>query len=152
MGLISYRGLYRAVLLSILFTGLPSEALTKTQMRKDATYERTEHEYVLSSTREVAVFCDAGDTLVKGDCEGRTELIVSPQNPMLMDKPRPDVERAVYLESKEISEGGRTGWACWSKIVHPDEELRITSAAKCKKAGSTENKALQIKTPRNRGA
>ena len=119
-------------------------------MKKDATYERTEHEYVLSPTREVAVFCDAGDTLLKGECDGRTGRMVPPQNPMLMDDLRPDIEHAIHLESKEISEGGRTGWACWSKVVHADEELRITTAAKCKKTGT--EKALKIKTPRFGGA
>ena len=136
--------------MSILFTGLPSLALTKTQMGKDATYERSEHEYVLSPSREVAAFCDAGDVLVKGECDGRTELINPQPNPMLLDVPRTDMARGVYLESKEVSEGGRAGWACWSKVIHPDEELRITTAAKCKKSGT--DKAVKIKTPRNRGA
>jgi len=155
MGLFTYQSVSCAVISSILFTGPQVFALSKTAEKEEGTYERQQHEFVLSSRNEVAAFCDAGDTLVKGDCEGKAESIVPLQSPRLMDTPGlpgdrdPNQAMLIYLESKEVSENGRAGWSCWSKVVRPDEELRITTALKCKKSPAN---AVKEKRPGLPGA
>lgn len=129
-----------ALFLSILFTGAPVFALNETRMAKDDSYERLQHEFVLSSKNEVVAYCEAGDTLIKGSCEGRTQNFSNSQKDVLDNR---------VLETREVNELGRAGFACRAKIVRVDQELRLTAALKCRKG--TDNKALKIKTPRNRG-
>lgn len=74
--------------------------------------------------------CDSGDILVKGSCEGRSE------------------EFAVWLDSTQVNDNGKVGWACQARIVKANQELRITAAATCKKSGE----ARKIKTPLGSGA
>jgi hypothetical protein len=142
MGLINRISIKSLIVLNILFTG-PAFALTKTSEVKEGTYERQQHEYVLSSRNEVSAYCDAGDTLVQGECEGKAESLLPVPNLTLNAGPKDYFERLIFIDSKEVSENGRTGVACWSKVVRPDEEVRISSFAKCKKSsGSASQRRL----------
>lgn len=147
MGLFTHKTLKSLLVLNILFTG-PAFALTKTGEVKEGLYERQQHEYVLSPRNEVAVYCDAGDTLVAGECEGHAEsLLPIPRNiaeanlltpfEVLPAAARDYFNRLIYVDSKEVTENGRAGFACWSKVVRADEEVRISSFAKCKKTNGS---------------
>lgn len=150
MGLLIRRSGVKLTILSILFTGLPLSALTKTQQKKDATYERQQHEYVLSTRNEVAAFCDPGDVLVKGSCDFKEESLRFESQRFLLDEPHPLPMQNVPMEAKEVSDHGRSGWSCRPVIVHPDQELRVTAALRCKK-GDTE-KVLVIEPTKTPGA
>ncbi len=141
-----------ALILSILLPAAPSFALSETRPQSDGEYERLEHEFVLSSRNEVLVYCDAGDTVIKGSCGARAQNIVPDQVRYLYDMPR-SADRdegfvdARLFESRELSDQGRSGFACRVKIVRADQEMRVTAALKCRKA--TEKTALTPKrTPK----
>lgn len=136
MRLFTHSTIINGVIVSILFTG-PAFGLTKTEEMNEGLYERQQHEYVLSSRNEVAVYCDAGDTMVSGECEGKAESLLPVPNNNLNAGTKDYFERLIYIDSKEVSESGRNGIACWSKVVRADEEVRISSFAKCKKASGS---------------
>jgi hypothetical protein len=143
MGLFNFDIIKSLLVLNILFTG-PAFALSKTAEAVEGQYERAQHEYVLSSRDEVSAYCDAGDTLIKGECEGKAEsLLPVPQSFNMLNAgvlnagPKDYFERLIFIDSKEVSAGGRAGVACWSRVVRADEEVRISSFAKCKKSSGS---------------
>lgn len=130
-----------AVILSIFMPSAPLFALSESRAGNDESYERLEHEFVLSSRNEVIAYCDAGDTMIKATCDAKAQNIVPDQNRYLYDMPHRSANRDEGLvdinlfENREIHEQGRAGIACRVKIVRADQELRVTAAIKCKKAG-----------------
>lgn len=136
---INYHHLIFATFLSILSTNYAA-ALSETKAGQDQSYQRMEHEFVLSPRNEVAAYCEPGDVMIKGGCEGRAQNIVSEQVSQLNDSPRPSTYEDGwldnrYFETREINEQGRAGFACRAKLVRPEQELRLTAAVTCKKSG-----------------
>src|SRR6476620_9269153 len=101
MGLFTYGTIKTLVIVHILFTG-PAFALTKTNEVSEDVYERQQHEYVLYSRNEVAAYCDAGDVLVSGECEGKAESLLPVPNNTLNSGPKDYFERMIYIDSKEV--------------------------------------------------
>lgn len=129
-----------AVIMSIFLSSTPTFALSESSAAGEDSYERLQHEFVLSSKSEVIAYCEPGDTAIKFSCAARAQNIVPDQLRYLHDMPQRSASGdegyidVNLFESREIHEQGRAGIACRVKVVRADQELRVTAALKCRKA------------------
>jgi hypothetical protein len=124
MGAFKNVTLITVLLLLNFLTATPLFALTKTRGLTANTYEKIEVQFLSQPETAVEVACEAGDELISGGCNltNRTEF------------PN-EVIQGVIVDSKSLA-SEKAAWSCKVRILDPRQELRLTSAAKCRKPDS----------------
>lgn len=140
---LSVRRALNPFILSILFTGPGVFALTETRMAADGQYQALEHQFVMTSRDQVTAYCEKGDTLITGECEGMAESLEGTNR---------WTDYMLYLNGSASQTDGRSGWSCSTQMIHPQDNVRLSAVAKCKRGTTPVSGPPKTKTPRIRGA
>jgi Tfp pilus assembly protein PilX len=115
----------KSIALILLFnfsTAGSALALSSVRILNAETYQKTHAAYVGDDSRVVEVQCEAGDTLISGDCEGAPKAVFTGEP-----------EYRLNLTSA-VSEKDANTWSCKAQKVPRLQVVLLKSLAICKRS------------------
>ena len=108
--------------LSNAFTLTSSYALSRTLIRADGNYQRTESQYVMMTSHLVEVMCDPGDVPMKGTCGSENRVQFSEER-----------EHGIIFDSAEATVDEKRGFSCRARRIDAQQLIRVDATVFCKK-------------------
>lgn len=108
----------------IMFLTIPSAEATQieTFIDNETEYDKNAIQYILAENEFVEAFCNEGDQLIKGSCQGSNVL----KNP----KGR---QYRIRLHSEAKNFEQREGWNCHAAAIRPKQTLKVVTSISCRR-------------------